>query len=259
MYAIVFPNINPISFTIFNFDIYWYSFAYILGFVLGYLLFNHLNKKQKQILSPSACEDCLFYCVIGLIIGARAAAVLIFDFERFIANPLLLFAIRKGGMSFHGGLVGMACAIYFLSRKYKINFFIITDLIVCVAPIGLFLGRIANFINAEVYGRVTDVSWAVIFPHSDMMPRHPSQLYEAGLEGILLFIIMLLFFYKTSWRNYPGKLSGLFLFSYGLLRSFAEIFREPDAPGLILQYFTMGQILSFPMIIFGAYLLIRKS
>lgn len=257
MIAILFPNINPVAFRIFNFDIYWYSFAYIFGVAIGYVLLKYLNKKEKSIFSEKALDDLIFFIVIGVIVGARLGSVLFFDYEILMERPLMIFEIRKGGLSFHGGAIGVMIAIYLLCRKHKMNYFAALDLVACVAPIGLFFGRIANFINGEVYGRVTDVSWGMVFPRGGLLPRHPSQLYEAALEGILLFAILLYLNSKPSWRQNPGRLSGAFMFFYGCFRFAVEYIREPDYPGYVLNIVTVAQLLCMPMIVCGIYLMCR--
>lgn len=258
MIAILFPNINPVAFRIFNFDIYWYSFAYIFGVAIGYVLLKYLNGKEKNIFSDKALDDLIFFMVIGIIVGARLGSVLFFDYEKLIERPLMIFEVRKGGLSFHGGVLGVVLAIYLLCRKHKMNFFAAGDLIACVAPIGLFLGRIANFVNGELWGRVTDVPWGVVFPHAGSLPRHPSQIYEAALEGILLFAILMYLHSKPNWRRNPGRLSGAFLFFYGCFRFAVEFVREPDYPGYVLNIVTVAQLLCMPMIGLGVYLMCRK-
>lgn len=260
MIAIFFPHINPIAFTFFEFEIYWYSFAYIFGVLLGYVFIKKLNKHYNPVFSPQALDELIVYSVLGIVLGGRIGYVIFYDFAETIADPFKLFMIRKGGMSFHGGALGLILAIYWLCRKYKINVRRALDLIVCVVPIGLFLGRIANFINQELYGKITNVPWGVIFATGGNFPRHPSQLYEALSEGILLFCFLQYLFYQTRYIKKPGALGGFFLLGYGISRIVAEGFREPDAQlGYFFSIFTMGQILSLPMLILGVYFITRQS
>jgi phosphatidylglycerol:prolipoprotein diacylglycerol transferase len=260
MLAILFPQINPIFLNFFSIKIHWYSIAYIVGILFGYVILKRLNDKKPQVFTSVALDDLILYSVLGIIVGGRLGYIFFYDFFYAIKNPIFIFQTWKGGMSFHGGLIGIAISTYVLAKKHKINFFKAVDLICCVAPIGIFLGRIANFVNSELYGRVTDVPWAVIFPNGGYLPRHPSQIYEAICEGILLFIIMILFFYKTNFRHIPGKITGCFLISYSFFRMILESFREPDAHvGYILNIFTLGQILSLPLLMVGLILVYRKK
>jgi phosphatidylglycerol:prolipoprotein diacylglycerol transferase len=257
MLAITFPNFDPIAFTIFGFPIRWYGLAYIAGILLGYQLLYYLNKKlATPIITKQQQEDIIFWAVLGIIIGGRLGYVLFYDFSSYVNNPMDIPKLWLGGMSFHGGMLGLITAIYLFCRIKKLNFWPLIDLIACVAPLGIFLGRIANFINGELVGRQTNVAWAVIFPAYDHLPRHPSQLYEAASEGILLFLIMMFCFFKTPLRQYPSKLAGMFLFCYGLMRIVVENFREPDINiGYWLGVFTTGQVLCLPMVLIGLYLL----
>ena len=197
--------------------------------------------------------------MIGVIIGGRLGYVLFYQINLFILEPLYVFQIWKGGMSFHGGLVGMICSIYLFSKKNNIKFFYLSDLVSIVAPIGLFLGRISNFINTELYGRVTDFSFAVIYPLVDDKPRHPSQLYEAFFEGIILFVILFFYFTNNIKRYSVGLISAYFLILYSIFRFLIEYLREPDSHmGLFLNYFSMGQILCTPIFVAGIIILFRK-
>lgn len=254
MESIHFPDISPVAFSIFGFSVYWYSFAYIFGVIFGYLLLKHLNKTSKAYTS-SSMEDLIFYCVLGIVIGGRIGFILFYDLLGVISDPIKIFMIRNGGMSFHGGLLGMILAIVLVTRKHKLPFLEAIDLISCVAPIGLCLGRIANFINAEMYGKVTTLPFGIIFPDAGILPRHPTQIYEAIGEGVILLILMLILFPKLYKK--PGALAGIFLICYGLIRSFIEIFKEP-IDGYIL-FLTTGQALCIPMVAVGVYLLIRHK
>ncbi len=259
MQSILFPQIDPIIFSVGPLAIRWYALAYVIGIVFGFLFLKKLNRLKPIVLCDNALDDIILFSVLGIVFGGRIGYVFFYDLEKFFFDPKTIFFIWKGGMSFHGGLIGLIFSLFLLSKKHKFNFIRSLDLVSCVAPIGLFFGRIANFINAELYGKITDVPWAVIFPNTSGLPRHPSQIYEALLEGILLFIIMNILVRKNNIRKKEGMLGGIFIASYGACRIFIEFFREPDIQiGYILNYFTMGQVLSLPMIIIGCYFIFRK-
>jgi len=260
MPAILFPQIDPIIFKIGSFSIHWYAIAYVMGIILGFVYLRKLNKLKPVIFNDNALDDIIIYAVLGIILGGRFGYIFFYSMDSFLSNPTILLQIWKGGMSYHGGMLGLIIALYFLARKHKLHFIRTLDLVTCVAPIGLFFGRIANFINAELVGRTTDAPWGVIFPYTNGEPRHPSQLYEAALEGILLFIIMSVLVRINSIRTKPGMLGGIFIALYGVIRIFIEFFREPDQHlGYYYTYFTMGQFLSLPMIIIGCYFIFRKA
>jgi phosphatidylglycerol:prolipoprotein diacylglycerol transferase len=231
---------------------------YVFGFVASYLLVRYRMKKKDFGISKPEIEDLYFCLILGLMIGARLGYVLFYDLKMYLADPLEIFAIWHGGMSFHGGLIGLLIVAILFCRKHKKSFRKIADLIIVTAPIGLGLGRIGNFINGELYGRVTDVPWGMIFPRGGPLPRHPSQLYESILEGWVLFTILWL----VKDKKLPdGGLLALFLSLYGLFRFFVEYFREPDAQlGFILGPFTMGQVLCSLMIAggIGLFLYLKK-
>lgn len=253
--AIEFPNISPVILSIGDspFKITWYSLSYVIGIVLSwfYIIFLNQNKISKKKL-----DDLISYVILGIIIGGRLGYVLFYDLDYNIAHPLNIFKTWQGGMSFHGGLIGVISAIYIFSRVHKIPFFAITDLAACATPIGLFFGRIANFINAELYGRETDAAWGIIFP-SEKFARHPSQIYEALCEGLICFIIMYILYSRTKAKEHLGFLSGSFLLLYAFFRSLIENYRQPDEHlGFIFFKITMGQILSFPMIIGGLIIIL---
>lgn len=257
MFAIFFPQIDPIIIKIGDFGIRWYSLAYILGVIFGGMLLNRLAKSYKTPPIKSECiEDMALWSVIGIIAGGRLGYVLFYGIDLLLERPIWIFEVWKGGMSFHGGVIGLALSIWLYCKKHNLAFFAISDLICCVAPIGLMLGRIANFINAELYGRETDMPWGVIFPNAGYITRHPSQLYEAALEGLLLLIIMNYAFYNTRLKKRAGLLSGVFLMLYSIFRMFSECFREPEE---MFLSFTMGTALSIPMLMAGAYILWKKS
>ncbi len=247
-------NFNPIMIDLGPIRVSWYGMMYVLGFIASYLLVRYQMKKKDFGISRVEIENLYFYLIIGLMVGARLGYVFFYDLKMYLQNPLEIFAIWKGGMSFHGGLIGVMIVGILFSWKNKKSFWKITDLVIVTAPIGLGLGRIGNFINGELYGRVTDVSWGMIFPRGGSLPRHPSQLYESVLEGGVLFLI--LWFFKD--RKLPtGGLLAIFLFLYGCFRFFVEFFREPDAHiGFILGPFTLGQLLCSFMIVGGILLYI---
>jgi len=246
------PSIDPVILSLGIFDIRWYSLAYIAGFIIGSIIIKYLNKKLLNILSNKQIDSFFIWSILGVIIGGRVGYVLFYQTSYFFANPIYILKIWTGGMSFHGGLIGIIISIYLFCRKNNIQFFYLSDLVSIVAPIGLFFGRIPNFINNELYGKVTNFPFAMIYPEIDFQPRHPSQLYEAFLEGIILFIILLTYFNKTKSDPTIGKISGLFLILYSIFRIFIEFFREPDSHiGLIFNIASMGQILSIPLLIIG--------
>ena len=251
-----FPNINPVIFSVGPFSVSWYSLSYVFGVLLGWYYANKLIVLYPIGITKKHTEDFISWAIIAIIIGGRLGHVLLYDPAKYLANPIEIIKTYEGGMSFHGGIFGLGIAAYLYCRKNHIIFLSFSDILAIVAPIGLFLGRIANFINAELYGRPTNVPWSVIFPYNDGLPRHPSQLYEALLEGLVLFCIMMGFTYKSRSLQHPGKMSGIFLIFYGIFRVFVEFFKEPDIKiGFIFKYFTLGQILCIPMILLGAYLL----
>ncbi|MDI6865225.1 prolipoprotein diacylglyceryl transferase [Thermodesulfovibrio yellowstonii] len=252
-----YPNINPEILKIGPLSIRWYGLMYLIGFLCSYLIVKSEIKRKGLKVEKDFLENLYFYLILGLLIGARIGYVLFYNLSYYIHNPLEVLAIWHGGMSFHGGLLGVIFSAWIFTKIKKFDFFTLTDMLVLTAPIGLGLGRIGNFINGELYGRVTDVPWAMIFPEGGPLPRHPSQLYEAGLEGALLFVI--LWFLKDKF-NKSGLISSLFLILYGILRFVVEFFREPDPQiGYILGIFTMGQILCSIMILAGLGLFFYRS
>ncbi len=254
------PSIDPVIFSISFFEIRWYSLSYIFGFLIGSLMVSHLNSINGKIITKEKLDTFLIWAVLGVIIGGRIGYVLVYQTEIFIENPIYIFEIWRGGMSFHGGLLGIVVSIYFFSKKNKINFFYISDLVSIVAPIGLFFGRIANFINTELIGRPTEFFISVIYPSVDNIPRHPSQLYEAFFEGIVIFIILIICFNKKNINTNFGVISGIFLTLYSLFRFFIEFLREPDSHlGLFFDIVSMGQILSIPLFIFGVILIVNNG
>ncbi len=259
MLAIVFPNINPVMLSFGPLKIHWYGAAYAISI----LIINQLTKKLvhdfKIAISNKNLEDFLLWLVVGLVIGARLGHVILYDPMSYLKAPIDILKTYEGGLSFHGGLIGVISATYLFSRKYNIRFWNFIDCWAFGAPIGLFFGRLANFINAELYGKVTNLPWAVIFPQ-ETLPRHPTQFYEAFLEGIVLFLIMWYFTYRKNSLNKAGYNSGMFLSFYAIFRIFVEFFKEPDPHiGYLYEFFNMGQLLSLPLLIFGIYLIVKSS
>lgn len=252
MTGLNFPDISPIMFSVGPIAIRWYSMAYLFGILIGWYLIGKNVKKYDLGLTKANIEDLIFYLTLGIILGGRLGYVLFYGKGYFLENPLRIFALWQGGMSFHGGVLGVIVALRFFARKINYSFLQMTDLVVLYAPIGIFCGRIANFINDELWGRVTDVPWAVRFPSGGYLPRHPSQLYEALFEGLVMFAV-LNFLWRYEWvRKRHGFVSALFVALYGVFRIAMEQFREPDEQmGFFFNGITMGQILSVPLILLG--------
>lgn len=256
MIGLAFPEISPIIFSIGPLAIRWYSMAYLFGIVIGWWLINRNVKANSLGLSKADVEDLVFYLTIGIIVGGRLGYAIFYGGAEMWLKPWHLLEIWKGGMSFHGGVIGVIIATYLFAKKIKYSFLGLTDLIVLYAPIGIFLGRLANFINDELWGRVTNVAWAVRFPSGGYLPRHPSQLYEACLEGLLMFVILNCLWMLPKVRERKGVVSALFVILYGCFRTIVEQFREPDAQlGFFFGSVTMGQMLSLPLVLFGAIVL----
>ncbi|MGC0372211.1 MAG: hypothetical protein DGJ47_000919 [Rickettsiaceae bacterium] len=261
---IQFPDIDPVILPLGPLAISWYSLSYVVGILISWAycvrLINDFSKEQKNSPSAKNMDDFISWVVIGIILGGRLGYVLFYDPVKYLSDPVEILKTYKGGMSFHGGMVGFIISSYWFSRRNNINVWTLTDICAAAAPVALFLGRIANFINAELYGRVTNVPWAVIFPYSDGMPRHPSQIYEALLEGMVTFFILWYLIYCKNALKSKGMVSGVFLICYSVFRIFVEFFREPDYQlGYIVQYFTMGQILCLPMLCIGLALFIKSK
>jgi len=256
-------NFDPVLIDLGFFQIRWYSTAYILGILIGWIYANRIIKSTtnnqynfKQI-TTEQFDDLIIYLVIGIILGGRLGYVIFYNLDYYSQNLLGIFKLWQGGMSFHGGLLGIVISIIIFSKKTQINFFKFSDIISCVAPIGILLGRIANFINGELYGKITTFSWGVIFPSGGNIPRHPSQLYEAVLEGAFLFLIINYLALKKKFLYRTGYISAIFLILYSILRIFSEIFREPDIHiGLLFNYFSTGTLLSLITIIFGLFIIL---
>jgi phosphatidylglycerol:prolipoprotein diacylglycerol transferase len=248
-----YPTINPTIIKIGPLQIRWYGVMYILAFLASYFLVKYQIRKKKLNIDINTVNDLFLFLIIGLIIGARLGYIVFYNLPFYLSHPLKLFAIWEGGMSFHGGLIGIIFSGLIFVKKHKASFWEFADLISVTAPIGLGLGRLGNFINAELYGRVTNLPWGMIFPSGGVLPRHPSQLYELFLEGILLFIVL---WRIKDFHFKKGTLFCLFLILYSIFRFFIEFFREPDPQlGLIFSFITMGQVLSVVMCILGLVLL----
>ena len=250
-------NLNPVALEIFSLKIHWYSLAYIFGIMFGWIYCKKKLIEDKKILD--LFDGLINYLIIGIIVGGRVGYILIYNLDYYLANFSEILMIWKGGMSFHGGLVGIVVSTYIYSKKNNINAFIFLDLIALVAPIGIFLGRISNFINSELYGKESDIFWSVKFLAVDEVYRHPSQIYEAIFEGIVLFLILNYLYRKKVFIN-PGVISSIFLILYSIFRIIIEYFREPDIQlGYLIFNLTMGQIVSIIFLIFGIYLFFKKK
>tara|TARA_B100000900_G_C20509530_1_gene687344 strand:+ start:74 stop:853 length:780 start_codon:yes stop_codon:yes gene_type:complete len=247
-------NLNPIIFDFGILSLRWYSLAYLIGIIFGWWygkkIVSFINDKFKKNCDLSIFDDYITYVIIAIIIGGRLGYVLFYNLVYFLANPIEILFIWNGGMSFHGGLLGLILATILFSKKRGFDKLVLLDVVSCVAPVGIFFGRLANFINGELYGKPTDLPWAVTFPLVDYQPRHPSQIYEALLEGILLFLIINFTVRRTSYRI--GKCAAFFLVFYSIFRIIAELFREPDLQiGYVLNNVSMGSLLSFFMLGIG--------
>ena len=250
-------NFDPVAFQIFSFEIRWYSLAYIFGIIFGWLYCKKKLIKDEKVLN--LFDNLITYLIIGIILGGRLGYVIFYNLEYYLNNFFEILMIWHGGMSFHGGLIGVILATIIFSKKHKINSYIFLDLIALVAPIGLFLGRIANFINSELYGRETDVFWSVKFVTIDNISRHPSQIYEAIFEGLILFFLLNYFAKKDSFKN-PGLISSMFLILYSFFRFILEFFREPDSQiGYLIYQLTIGQFISIVFFSLGISLYLKKK
>ena len=273
-----FPDIDPVAVWLGPLPIHWYGLAYVAGILLGWLYARRLLDNSRLWLNDSApmtrqhLDDFILWVAIGIVLGGRIGYILFYDLDKVLADPIRAIQINKGGMSFHGGLTGTTIAMFLFARRNKIPVWSMFDIVAAVAPIGLFFGRIANFVNGELWGRITDVPWAMVFcsPHliaahdgicpAGPDPRHPSQLYEAGIEGIILFFVL---FILTRWAlalKKPGTVSGIFVIGYAFSRIFVEFFRQPDEQlGYLLgtNWLTMGMVLSLPMVAIGLWAVIR--
>ena len=253
---LVHPQFDPVAISLGPLAVRWYGLMYLLGFAFFILLGRYRIKRNPQgAFTDGMLDDMLFYGVLGVILGGRLGHVLFYQFGHYLQHPLEIFAVWQGGMAFHGGFLGVITAMALVARKYKLQWLTVTDFIAPLVPLGLGAGRIGNFINGELWGRPTDVSWGMIFPHVDNLSRHPSQLYEFALEGLAFFA--LLWIYSVKPRP-VGAVSGMFLIGYGVFRSLAEFFREPEDGfmGVLTLGISMGQWLSLPMIAAGTIMLV---
>lgn len=249
-----FPQIDPVALQLGPLKIHWYGLMYLGGFAAAWWLANRRAKRPGSDWTPAQVSDLIFYCALGVVLGGRFGYVLFYNMDRFLAEPLWLFAVWEGGMAFHGGLLGVMAAIWWFGRKYNKGFFQVGDFVAPLVPIGLGLGRLGNFVGGELWGRATDLPWGMVFPRADELARHPSQLYQFALEGVTLFCLLWWF----SARPRPAMaVSGLFLIGYGSFRFLVEFAREPDAHlGFIaFDWLTMGQLLSLPMVLAGVLLM----
>ncbi len=259
--ALPFPVIDPVIVAFGPFAIRWYALSYIAGLVLGWQMAMRLARQPGSRITPDEIDGFLVWATIGVILGGRLGYVIFYNPLFYLQNPIEILSVWKGGMSFHGGMLGVILGMVLYARRSGISLFRFADIIACVAPIGLFFGRIANFINGELWGRVApDVAWAMVFPTGGPEPRHPSQLYQAFLEGLVLFVLLNLVRLKTDVAQKPGSLAGLFLAGYGCARIIGELFRQPDEQlGYLIAGTTMGQWLSLPMVLLGLWLMARAK
>lgn len=250
----IYPDINPIAFRIWKLQVHWYGLMYLLSFVVGWFLMRYRAYKLQLTWSREQIADLIFYMAVGVLVGGRVGYMLFYDLPNFVHAPWIVFKIWDGGMSFHGGLLGVIFLMWFWGRKYSVHLLDVADFVAPIVPIGLAAGRIGNFLQGELWGRVTNVPWAMIYPQAGPLPRHPSEIYEFLLEGVLLFILLWCFALKPRPRM---AVAALFLLGYGCARCFCEFFRMPDPQYgyLAFGWLTMGQVLSVPMIIIGALLL----
>lgn len=262
LYVLPFPAIDPIAIQFGPLAVRWYALAYIAGILIGWWYLKRLVESPRlwgQTARPQAVEidDFVLWATLGIVLGGRIGYVLFYNLSHYVENPLEIPMLWKGGMAFHGGLVGSMVAMLIFARGRGFAFLTLFDLFAAAAPIGLFFGRIANFINGELWGRASDVAWAMVFPYAGADPRHPSQLYEAALEGVVLFAVVAHLVHRSGWLKSPGAIAGVFAMGYGLARFVVEFFREPDAQvGYLFGGITMGQILSLPMVFLGLGLVV---
>ncbi|UOK69609.1 prolipoprotein diacylglyceryl transferase [Ancylobacter polymorphus] len=261
--ALPFPNIDPVLIELGPFAIRWYALAYIGGLLFGWWMAKRLCSSPalwggQAPIKPEEFDDAVVWIAVGVILGGRIGYVLFYNLPFYAENPLQAFTLWHGGMAFHGGFLGSILAMYLFCRRRGLPFVSMLDIAASVVPVGLFLGRLANFINGELWGRPTDVAWAFVFPHGGPEPRHPSQLYEAGLEGLAIFLILQLAIRAGALAR-PGTVAGMFVFLYGCARIFVEFFREPDPQlgYLFGGWLTMGMLLSLPMLALGSWLIWR--
>ncbi|OAN65033.1 MULTISPECIES: prolipoprotein diacylglyceryl transferase [Sphingomonadales] len=255
-------GLHPVALSLGSLDLRWYSLAYIAGIVLGWWYLLKLLKQPAAPMVRTQADDLVFYATLGVILGGRIGYVIFYGPE-MVLHPLQIFKLWDGGMSFHGGAAGVSLALILFARRHGLAWLRVHDYVACTVPIGLFFGRLANFVNGELWGKPSDLPWAIVFPGShDGLARHPSQLYEAGLEGLALFALLALLFWFTDARRRPGMLVGVFLIGYGLARFTVEFFREPDAQLVGFAMRTglhMGQWLTIPMFVGGLFLIVTSA
>ncbi len=269
LFVLPFPNIDPVLVQIGPFGLRWYALGYIAGIFLGWWYARSIVANQRlwgaagSPMTPRHIDDFVLYATIGIVVGGRLGYVLVYNLPQYLAQPLEIFALWDGGMSFHGGFIGTALAMIVFAWRYSIPTWSLIDVIAPSSTIGIFLVRIANFINGELYGRASDVPWAIVFPRGGPEPRHPSQLYEAGLEGLLLFLITWFLIFRARKLRFPGFMAGAFTAGYGAFRTFVEFFRQPDIQmgdgGFLTGGLTTGMLLSVPMFIAGVAVMIWAS
>ncbi|QNO28467.1 prolipoprotein diacylglyceryl transferase [Sphingopyxis sp. OPL5] len=254
---------SEIAFSVFGWPIRWYALAYLAGIFLGYWYLLKLIDQPGAPMARRHADDMIFYAMLGIILGGRLGYVLFYNLEAYIQKPATIFKLWDGGMSLHGGVIGVLIAIWYVTRKEKLSFLRFCDYVACVIPFGLFLGRIANFVNGELWGRISHVPWAIIFPgEAGPLPRHPSQLYEAGLEGLLMMAVLTWLFWRTDARYKPGLLVGMASIIYGVSRFAVEFVRNPDSQRMWVVESTglsMGQWLTVPMIVIGLWLVLTAK
>lgn len=265
MAALTFPNIDPVIVSIGPLAIHWYGVGYVIGILFAWWYAKrlvstpHLWAHNQPPMKPIDLDDFVLWAALGVVLGGRIGYILFYDFARYMANPLDIFALWQGGMSFHGGMLGTTLAMILFARSRGIRVFSMLDTIAAGVPVGLGLVRLTNFINSELWGRPSDVPWAFVFPNGGPLARHPSQIYEALLEGLLLFVILWVLIYKGQKLKTPGFIAGAFVAGYGMSRIIVEFFREPDAQigYLVGGWLTMGMVLSIPMVLIGLWAMLR--
>jgi phosphatidylglycerol:prolipoprotein diacylglycerol transferase len=258
IFALPFPPIGPVAIEIGPLVVRWYALSYIAGILIGWRYCLWLAGRPPTIVTRAELDDFVVWATLGVLLGGRLGYVLLYQSEFYFQNPLAILRLWEGGMSFHGGLAGVIAAMILFAWRRGRPFFALADILAAATPIGLFLGRLANFVNGELYGRASDVPWAMVFPSGGPDPRHPSQLYQAGLEGLVLFVALFVLVRFAGAKARQGFLSGAFLFGYGVARIVGELFREPDTQiGFFIGGTTMGQWLSVPLLAFGLVFMLR--
>ena len=250
-FAIPFPAIDPVAISLGPFAVRWYALAYIVGLMIGWRYCLSLTARPPRLIARADIDDFLVWATLGVVFGGRIGYVLFYNFPYYSQHPVEALYLWHGGMSFHGGAIGVTTAIFIFTRRRRLSMLAFGDIICEAIPIGLLFGRIANFINGELWGRVTDVPWGMVFPGAGPLPRHPSQLYEATCEGLILFLVLFIA-ERSGARRHPGTISGIFLAGYAVARMSGEMFRQPDAQlGFLIFGATMGQLLSIPLLLGG--------